>query len=159
MRIAIASASLRCDGASTNVTSVRAFQCAAIVWAMITVLARRRVLILRINTALLLAALIGPFLAEATFRVGIAVGIEALRTPGLGTLVEGAPADLLVFRQDPTRDLAALASLETVVADGRAYSKAALDAAVQRHLEYAEAWLPRTLARLETELVLYLLSD
>jgi len=91
--------------------------------------------------------------AAATWRAG-----EALRAPALGTLVEGAPADLLVFRQDPTRDLAALASLETVVADGRAYSKAALDAAVQQQLEHAERWLPRTLARLEAELVLFLLS-
>jgi imidazolonepropionase-like amidohydrolase len=90
--------------------------------------------------------------AAATWRAG-----EALRVQGLGTLAEGAPADLLVFRQDPTRDLAALASLETVVADGRVYSKAALDAAVQRHLAHADAWLPGSLSRLQAELVLSLL--
>ncbi len=86
--------------------------------------------------------------AAATWRAG-----EALRAPGLGTLAEGAPADLLVFREDPTRDLAALASLETVVADGRAFARADLDAAVKRHLAYADSWLPRTLAWLEARLI------
>lgn len=82
-------------------------------------------------------------LAAATWRAG-----EALGRTELGRLVEGAPADLLVFGADPTRDLAALASLEAVVADGRVYSRAALDAAVRRHLEHADGWLPRTVSLL-----------
>ena len=52
----------------------------------------------------------------------------------------GAPADLLVFREDPTRDLAALESLELVVADGRVYTRAQLDAALARHAEHVHSW-------------------
>lgn len=65
--------------------------------------------------------------AAATARAG-----EALGRPSLGTLAVGAPADLLVFRRDPTRDLDALDSLEAVVADGRLYTQDALDEAVAR---------------------------
>lgn len=46
--------------------------------------------------------------------------------PTLGRLDPGAPADFLIFRKDPTKDLANLATLEAVVADGRLYSKADL---------------------------------
>jgi imidazolonepropionase-like amidohydrolase len=60
---------------------------------------------------------------------------------GLGTLAAGAPADLLVFREDPTRDLAALATLEAVVADGRLYTRADLDAQLARYRAYAEGFL------------------
>ena len=61
---------------------------------------------------------------------------EFLRAPGLGVIEVGAPADLLLFREDPTRDLAALSTLDAVVADGRLYSRATLDralAASERH--------------------------
>jgi len=57
---------------------------------------------------------------------------ESLREPKLGTVEEGAPADFLVFRNDPTKDLAALSTLEAVVAQGRLYSKEALDQALTR---------------------------
>lgn len=52
--------------------------------------------------------------------------------PGLGRLDPGAPADFLIFREDPTKDLANLATLEAVVADGRLYTKADLDARFAR---------------------------
>ncbi|MCP5056618.1 MAG: amidohydrolase family protein [bacterium] len=55
----------------------------------------------------------------ATRRAG-----ERLGVPGLGTLEEGAPADLLLFLDDPTRDLAALGSLEAVIAAGRFSTRA-----------------------------------
>jgi imidazolonepropionase-like amidohydrolase len=58
---------------------------------------------------------------------------EALRVPGLGTIAEGAPADLVLFREDPTRDLAALDTIEAVVAQGRLYRREDLDAAVAAH--------------------------
>ena len=54
----------------------------------------------------------------------------ALPEPGLGTIAEGAPADLIVLRDDPTRDLAALSTIEAVIANGRFYSKATLQAAL-----------------------------
>jgi hypothetical protein len=54
----------------------------------------------------------------------------ALPEPGLGTIAEGAPADLIVLRDDPTRDLAALSTIEAVIANGRFYSSATLEAAL-----------------------------
>ncbi len=71
---------------------------------------------------------------------------EALGEPGLGTLEPGAPADLLIFGEDPTRDLAALDTLRAVVADGRLYSRATLDAAVARQREHFEGTLYDTLS-------------
>ncbi len=63
---------------------------------------------------------------------------EALARPGLGTLGVGAPADLLVFRDDPTRDLTALATLEAVVADGRLYPRRVLHDAWERQRRHFE---------------------
>ena len=65
----------------------------------------------------------------------------SLPEPNLGILQSSAPADLLVFREDPTRDLAALSSLVAVVADGRLYPKEVLDAAVMRNRRYFDTWL------------------
>lgn len=52
-----------------------------------------------------------------------------LGVPGLGRLDPGSPADFLVFRRDPTRDLGQLATLAAVVAQGRLYTRADLDRA------------------------------
>jgi imidazolonepropionase-like amidohydrolase len=56
------------------------------------------------------------------------LGIDAA-----GELREGAPADLLIFREDPSRDLAALETLEAVVRDGRLYTREDLDARLMRY--------------------------
>ena len=64
-----------------------------------------------------------------------------LPLPGLGRLEPGAPADLLVFGADPTRDLDALDSLEAVVAGGRLYTRSELDAQLARYQELAEGTL------------------
>jgi len=76
----------------------------------------------------------------------------ALGVPNLGHITPGAPADLLIFRDDPTRDLAALDSLEAVVAAGRLYPRAALDAEAERALAHHDGFpygpLSRGLARL-----------
>lgn len=72
-------------------------------------------------------------LAEATGGAG-----DALASDGLGHLVIGAPADLLILREDPTRDLAALRTLEAVVADGRLYPIAWLQAALEEQRRYFE---------------------
>jgi hypothetical protein len=58
---------------------------------------------------------------------------ESLDVPDLGTVRPGAPADLLLFRDDPTVDLRALATLQAVVAQGRLYPRADLDAAIAQH--------------------------
>jgi len=78
-------------------------------------------------------------LVTATRAPGELLGRRGLA--GLGRLEPGAPADLLVFRDDPTRDLAALASLVAVVADGRLYPREALDAQLARYRAYADGWL------------------
>ena len=52
---------------------------------------------------------------------------EFLGVPLLGTVQVGAPADLLLFRDDPTLDLAALATLEAVVSGGRLYTREDID--------------------------------
>jgi len=62
---------------------------------------------------------------------------KALGQPLLGTIQIGAPADLLVFREDPTKDLNALQTLEAVIAGGRLYPRETLEEAVgrwQQHL-------------------------
>jgi hypothetical protein len=66
---------------------------------------------------------------------------EFLREPGLGRVEPGAPADLALFREDPTRDLAALATLEAVVADGRLYRREALRAALEASRRVYRGWL------------------
>lgn len=63
-----------------------------------------------------------------------------LREPGLGTIAPGAPADLVLYRKDPTQDAAALETREAVVVDGRLYSRAALDAAVATFRDYVHGW-------------------
>ncbi len=61
---------------------------------------------------------------------------EVLGVPGLGRLEPGAPADLLIFSEDPTRDLQALRTLRAVVARGRLYPKDVLDRAVEDALSH-----------------------
>ncbi len=69
----------------------------------------------------------------ATSRAGTFLG-----EPGLGAIAPGAPADVLLFRADPTRDLGALETLDAVIAGGRLYTREVLDDALARwraHLE------------------------
>lgn len=49
-----------------------------------------------------------------------------------GTVEPGARADLILLRGDPSRDLANLRRLETVIAAGRVHDRAALDAMLDR---------------------------
>jgi imidazolonepropionase-like amidohydrolase len=58
---------------------------------------------------------------------------ESLGVPDLGVVRAGAPADLLLFRDDPTVDLRALTTLRAVVAQGRLYPRADLEAAIAEH--------------------------
>ena len=71
----------------------------------------------------------------ATWKAGL-----ALHQPALGRLVLDAPADLLIFRDDPTRGLAALQTLRVGVSQGRLYTREDMDAclaAYQRHFNGA----------------------
>lgn len=84
---------------------------------------------------LLAEAGLGPegALAAATSVPGASLGV-----PGLGRLEVGAPADLLLFREDPSVDLAHLDTLEAVVTDGRLYRRADLDAQLERYRRHHE---------------------
>jgi hypothetical protein len=57
----------------------------------------------------------------------------SLPMPDLGVLKPGAPADFLVFKNDPTKNLDAFDSLEAVVVDGRFYYRTELEDAVLRY--------------------------
>ena len=70
-------------------------------------------------------------LVASTRNTANVFGVE-----GLGTLREGAPAELAIFREDPTRDLAALDTLVAVVRDGRLYTRAQLDAQLARYRDH-----------------------
>jgi hypothetical protein len=63
---------------------------------------------------------------------------EALGIAKLGTIEEGAPADLLILRQDPTQDLMALTSLEAVVSRGRLYPVSYLNGFVLQYARYVQ---------------------
>jgi adenine deaminase len=76
--------------------------------------------------------------AEEAWAAATRTSGESLGVPLLGTVREGAPADLAIFGRDPTVDLAALSTLEGVIAQGRLYSRPFLDAALARHRERFE---------------------
>ena len=64
-----------------------------------------------------------------------------LGVPGLGELAPGAPAELLILREDPTRSLEALDSITGVVRDGRLYTREMLDAQLARYRAHYESAL------------------
>jgi hypothetical protein len=70
---------------------------------------------------------------EDAWAAGTRAAGESLGVPLLGTVRQGAPADLLIYGQNPSRCLSALSSLQAVVAQGRLYSKPTLDRALARH--------------------------
>jgi hypothetical protein len=78
----------------------------------------------------------------ATHDAGARLGM-----PGLGRIETGAPADILLFRHDPTQTLDNLASLEAVVAAGRLYRMADLANAQQASTAYFNSPLIKPLAR------------
>lgn len=91
-------------------------------------------------------------LAAATWVAGDSLGVA-----GLGRLEVGAPADLLVLREDPTRGLDALGTIEHVIAGGRAYPIETLQAELERARRYFERPIVdlsfRAVARLGFEIV------
>ncbi|SMF61123.1 amidohydrolase family protein [Allosphingosinicella indica] len=52
--------------------------------------------------------------------------------PEFGTVTKGARADLILLRRDPSRDLATLARPEIVIAAGRTFDRASLDAMLEK---------------------------
>ena len=87
---------------------------------------------------LLVAAGLSPEEAWAAATTMPGAFLARSELPSLGRIETGAPADLLIFREDPTADLAHLATLEAVIAAGRLYPREALEAQRQRYREYAD---------------------
>ncbi len=81
------------------------------------------------------------FTPEEAWEAATSGNGAALSKAGLGVLRAGAPADLLVFREDPTVDLVALSTLEAVVADGRLYPHPFLERVIARYQEHHSGWL------------------
>ncbi len=81
------------------------------------------------------------FTPEQAWEAATGQNGRALSERGLGVLRAGAPADLLVYREDPTRDLSSLSTLEAVVADGRLYPRHVIDGAVARYRGHHDGWL------------------
>lgn len=94
--------------------------------------------------ALLLKAGLSP---EQVLAASMVASARAMGVPRLGELAPGAPADLLLFREDPTRDLEHLATLEAVVSGGLLYTREALAAGIRAYQERYREFGPRTLAR------------
>src|SRR5215831_2912729 len=71
---------------------------------------------------------------ERTWQYATARAAATLPVPALGRLEPGAPADLAIFREDPTANVEALKTLEAVAIQGRLYMRSDLDAALARYL-------------------------
>jgi imidazolonepropionase-like amidohydrolase len=78
---------------------------------------------------------------EQALAISTGASAAALGVPDLGRLAPGAPAELVLYRDDPTRDLAALDSLAGVVRGGRLYTREQLDADLARRRAWFESAL------------------
>jgi cytosine/adenosine deaminase-related metal-dependent hydrolase len=74
--------------------------------------------------------------AEAALAAATVIPGEFLDGQQLGRLQPGSAADMLVFSEDPTVSLDALASLTHVIADGRVYERAELEREVERYRDH-----------------------
>jgi imidazolonepropionase-like amidohydrolase len=70
-----------------------------------------------------------------------------------GRIEPGLPADLAIYRADPTVSLDALETLEIVVADGRLYRKSDLDQWVERYRRHFRGWLYTRAMAIVTDLL------
>jgi hypothetical protein len=79
------------------------------------------------------------FTPEEALALSMRDSAEYLGVLSLGLLKPGAPAELLIFREDPTQSLDALDSLAGVVRDGRLYPRDVLDAQLARYQVHFDA--------------------
>jgi imidazolonepropionase-like amidohydrolase len=78
---------------------------------------------------------------EQALAISTGDSAESMGVPQLGLLRPGAPAELALFREDPTRSLDALDSLVAVVRDGRLYSREDLEAQLARYRRHYDGAL------------------
>ena len=81
--------------------------------------------------------------AFSQFATSTRSSASFLAVKGLGEIRAGAPAELVIYREDPTRDLAALSSIVGVVRDGRLYPRADLDAQLALYRTHFEGFAHR----------------
>lgn len=79
------------------------------------------------------------FSREQAWEVATRGAGETLGIAQLGVIEPGAPADLLVFREDPIENAQAMATLEAVVARGRLYPSNELLGRLMQHRRYEES--------------------
>jgi len=103
---------------------------------------------------LLVEASLSP---EEALEAATLHGARGLGAPELGVLVEGGPADLVVFGKDPTDTLDNLETLRVVVVDGRRYDLDQLRHDHSRALERAAGLPYRIRAELMTAVLAILL--
>lgn len=70
---------------------------------------------------------------EAALAAATSVNAAHIAPGEIGVIAPGARADLLVLPSDPAQDLAVLRRWSHIIADGRLYTRDALDAAVARY--------------------------
>jgi cytosine/adenosine deaminase-related metal-dependent hydrolase len=83
---------------------------------------------------------------EQVWKLATADAADRLGADGLGRLQGGAPADILLFRRDPTQRIENLASLEAVVTAGKLYRVADLERAIAANQAYFASRLIKPLA-------------
>jgi hypothetical protein len=92
------------------------------------------------------------FTPEQVWAAATSGNGASLPLKDLGVLKDRAPADFLVYKEDPTNDLSKLDTLAAVVANGRLYPREVLDAGVQRYRDRysnrAVKWVMAALMRL-----------
>ena len=84
---------------------------------------------------------------EQVWKLATADAADRLGEGALGRLQNGAPADILLFRRDPTERLENLSSLEAVIAAGKLYRVSELNRAVQANQAYFASPLIKPLAK------------
>lgn len=85
--------------------------------------------------------------AEQVWKLATSDAGDRLGMRGLGRIETAAPADILLFRRDPTATLGNLSSLEAVVAAGRLYRIKDLNRALQSSQAYFNSPVIKPLAR------------
>lgn len=76
---------------------------------------------------------------EQSLAISMRTSAAFLGVPKLGSLEAGAPAEFVIFREDPTKSLDALDTIAAVVRDGRLYPRAALDEQLAKYQAHFDA--------------------
>ncbi len=84
---------------------------------------------------------------EQVWKLATQAAGDRLGMAGLGQLEASAPADILLYRRDPTQSIGNLSSLEAVVAAGRLYRITDIKRALQASQAYFNSPLIKPLAR------------